>query len=235
MNKLIPCVLLIAIGLLTGCATTANNPKDPWEGANRVMFDVNEGIDKALIKPAAQAYDAVTPVMVQQGVTNFFANLNDIPTALNSLLQGKGGDAAGDLSRVLINTTFGLFGLVDVATQAGLERHDEDFGQTFGVWGWEPPGPYVFIPVLGPHNVRDAFGMVANIKADISWQLTDDISVRNATTALRIVNFRSQLLPADKIIEEAAMDKYAYIRDAYLQRRRYLVYDGDPPREKEDF
>ena len=234
-NKMTSWVLLAAIGLLSGCATTANNPKDPLEGANRVMYDVHRGIDTAVLKPAAQAYDAVTPVMVQQGVTNFFQNLDEIPTFVNNLLQGKPDQAANDFFRFIINTSFGLFGVGDVATQAGLERHEEDFGQTFAVWGWEPPGPYIFIPVLGPHTARDTVGMVANIKADVAWQKVDDVSVRNSLTALRIVNFRANLLPADKIIDEAAVDRYAYVRDAYLQRRRYLVYDGDPPREKEDF
>lgn len=225
--------LLVAAlaGMLGGCATSGN-PKDPIEGFNRAMYAFNEGLDKAIIKPVAQGYDAVLPTPVRTGVTNFFGNIADLFIGVNNLLQGKPDQAVSDLGRVLLNTTVGILGIFDVATPAGLEKHEEDFGQTFGRWG-VGPGAYVVVPFFGPRNVRDTVGLVLDVKADPVGHI-DHVPTRNTLLALRIVDIRADLLPADKVIEEAALDKYSYVRDGYLQRRRSLVYDGNPPRERED-
>jgi len=217
-------------GLLGGCATAEN--RDPIEGFNRAMYAFNEGLDTVLIKPVAQGYDAVLPTPVRTGVTNFFGNIADLFIGVNNLLQGKPDQAVSDIGRVLINSTVGILGLFDVATEAGLEKHEEDFGQTFGRWG-VGDGAYVVVPFFGPRTVRDTVGLVLDVKADPVARI-DDIPTRNTLLALRIIDTRADLLPADKVIEEAALDKYSYVRDGYLQRRRNLIYDGNPPREKLD-
>jgi phospholipid-binding lipoprotein MlaA len=218
---------VVTAGLLGGCATAAN--KDPIEGFNRAVFAFNEGLDTVLIRPAAIGYEAVLPSPVRTGVTNFFSNIGDIFIAVNNLLQGKPAEAVGDAARFVFNSTFGVLGLIDVASDMGLEKHEEDFGQTMGRWG-VGPGAYVVVPVFGPRDLRDTFGLVADVGVDPVSNVTD-VSTRNTLTALRLINDRAGLLPADKIIAEAALDKYSYLRDAYLQRRRNLVYDGRPPRE----
>jgi phospholipid-binding lipoprotein MlaA len=218
-------------GLLGGCATT-ENPKDPIEGFNRAMYGFNEGLDAILIKPVASGYDAVLPSMVKTGVTNFFGNIADVFIAVNNLLQGKGQEAVSDAGRFMFNSTFGIFGVLDVATEFGLEKHDEDFGQTFGRWGMGN-GAYVVLPFFGPRTVRDTAGLVLDVVADPVANV-DHIPTRNSMLALRLVDTRANLLPADKVIEEAALDKYSYVRDAYLQRRRSLIHDGNPPREAEE-
>lgn len=223
-------VSVLAAAMLAGCATSGN-PKDPIEGFNRAMFAFNEGLDAAIIKPVATGYDAVLPSPVRTGVTNFFSNIEDLFIAVNNLLQGKLPQAASDLGRVAINTTIGLLGVLDVASDAGLEKHDEDFGQTFGRWG-VGNGAYVVVPVFGPRTVRDTVGLVLDVAADPVAQHRPK-GTRNAALVLRAINDRANLLPADKVVEEAALDKYSYMRDAYLQRRRNLIHDGNPPREPE--
>ena len=229
--KRIP-VLACAALLLGGCATSGN-PKDPIEGFNRAMYGLNEAVDKAAIRPVARAYDFVLPSPVKRGVANVFGNIDDVFIGVNNLLQGKGKDGFIDLGRVLINSTVGIFGIFDVASNIGMEKHDEDFGQTFGRWGIGP-GAYVVVPFFGPRTARDTVGLLLDIKADPIANI-HDVPSRNSLLVLRIVSDRATLLPADKVIEEAALDKYAYIRDGYLQRRRNLIHDGNPPREKEDF
>lgn len=224
--------VVAATSLLGGCATSGN-PKDPVEGFNRAMFAFNEGLDAAIIKPVAKGYDAALPTPVRTGVTNFFGNIADFFIGVNNLLQGKPDQAASDLGRVLVNSTIGILGLFDVATGAGLEKHDEDFGQTFGRWG-VGDGAYVVLPFFGPRTVRDTAGLVLDSIADPVADI-DHVPTRNTLLALRIVDTRADLLPADKVIEEAALDKYSYIRDGYLQRRRNLVHDGNPPREQTDY
>ena len=204
------------------------NPIDPYEGFNRPMFAVNEVVDKYAIKPVGQAYDYVTPLPVKAAVGNVFGNAGDLWIGLNSALQGKFGDAGVDFGRLLINSTVGIFGLFDVASELGLEKHDEDFGQTLAVWGADGGG-YLFWPVIGPRNVRDTFGWGVDAYLDPVTRVRA-VSVRNSMAALRFVDIRASLLPADKVVEEAALDKYAYIRDAYLQRRRNQIFDGHPPR-----
>jgi phospholipid-binding lipoprotein MlaA len=165
-------------------------------------------------------------------VSNFFANAGDPWIAVNNLLQGKPKEALSDIGRFLINTTVGILGTFDVATEMGLEKHNEDAGQTFGRWG-VGEGAYVVWPIIGPRTVRDSVGFVVDGYADPVWYVSD-VAVRNSLVGLRFVNTRAQLLPLDKTVSEAALDKYAYIRNAYLQRRRSLVFDGKPPREKEN-
>lgn len=216
------------IGGLTGCASTANNPKDPYEGFNRAMFSVNEGID-VVAKPIAQGYDAAAPLPVKAGIGNFFGNIYDVWTAVNNLLQGKGGDAMSDLGRVLINTTVGIGGVFDVASEMGLEKHAEDFGQTLAVWG-VPEGDYLYWPLIGPRTTRDTFGWMVDAAADPVWRV-DDVALRNSLVGVHFIDLRASLLPTDKVVEQAAFDKYNYIRDAYLQNRRSAVRDGNPEKE----
>ncbi|WP_226450708.1 MlaA family lipoprotein [Ferribacterium limneticum] len=204
------------------------NPRDPYEGFNRSMFAVNEAIDKYAAKPVAQAYDNAVPLPVKASVGNFFGNVGDLWIGANSALQGKFGDAGVDISRLLINSTVGIFGLFDVASELGLEKHEEDFGQTLAVWG-VGSGGYLFWPVIGPRNVRDTAGFGVDSYIDPVWRISA-VPVRNSMVVLRFVDVRASLLPADKVVEEAALDKYAYIRDAYQQRRRNQIFDGRPPR-----
>jgi phospholipid-binding lipoprotein MlaA len=220
----------MAVGLLAGCATSGN-PKDPIEGFNRAVFAFNEGLDAAIVKPVAKGYEAVLPSPIRTGVTNFFGNIEDVFIGVNNLLQGKVPQAFNDFGRVAINSTIGLLGVLDIASEAGLEKHDEDFGQTFGRWG-VGNGAYVVVPVFGPRTVRDTVGLVLDVAAD---PVADHRPrrTRDLALVLRTINDRANLLPADKVVEEAALDKYSYMRDAYLQRRRNLIHDGNPPRETE--
>lgn len=220
-----------AATLLGGCATTANNPKDPYEGFNRAMFAVNEGLD-VVIKPVAKGYDTVAPAPVKTGIGNFFGNLQDIWTAFNNFLQGKGGSGLSDVGRVLINTILGIGGVFDVASEMGFEKHAEDFGQTLGKWG-VADGPYLYWPLIGPRTTRDTVGFAIDSYADPVWTV-DHVPTRNSLVGVRFVDVRASLLPSDKVVEEAAFDKYVYIRDAYLQNRRSEIHDGNVPKEDPD-
>ena len=214
----------------SGCATTANNPKDPFEGFNRAMFAVHEKID-LVVKPVAQGYDDYVPTMVKTGIGNFFGNIGDVWTSVNNLLQGKLTDGVSDFSRVIVNTTIGIFGIFDVASDLGMEKHSEDFGQTLGAWG-AGNGPYFFWPVFGPRTARDTLGLAVDVYVDPVANY-HEVDVRNTATGIRFVDVRAAMLPADKLVEDAAFDKYNYIRDAYLQNRRSEIYDGNPPRIEE--
>ncbi|MFC5300209.1 VacJ family lipoprotein [Azospira restricta] len=231
-KTLVKSVVSLAVGaVLSGSVVAADNPKDPAEGFNRAMFAVNEGLDTAVAKPLAKGYDYVAPLPVKAVVGNFFSNIADVMIGVNNLLQGKPGQAFNDWGRVLVNTTVGIGGAFDVASEMGLDKHYEDFGQTMGSWGVDE-GAYLFWPIIGPRTVRDTAGFVVDSYADPVWYV-EPIAVRNSFVGLRYVDQRAALLPTDKIIEEGALDKYAYIRDAYLQHRRNAVYDGNPPRELE--
>lgn len=224
---------VLGLGVLGGCATTGSgDPRDPMEPVNRAIYTFNDGVDTMLVKPAAEIYQGVVPGLVRTGVSNVFSNLNDVIVALNNLLQGKFGSALSDVGRVLLNTTAGLLGIFDVATPAGLEKHDEDFGQTLGWWGIGD-GPYMVLPLLGSSNLRDTVGRVGDYRADPVTYI-DPSRDRNIIQALRIINRRAELLSASRILAVAALDEYEFVRDAYLQRRRNLIYDGNPPREKLD-
>jgi phospholipid-binding lipoprotein MlaA len=228
-------VALVLLAFLAGCATVPPNagqdPRDPLESFNRQVFEFNEGLDKVVLKPLAQAYGAVLPVPVQDCLSNGFSNLREPSNALNNLLQGKASEAVSDVCRFAINTTIGLLGCFDVATRMGLEKHREDFGQTLGVWG-VGNGPFLVLPLFGPSTIRDTVGIGVESVLDVNFWI-NDVAVRNTIFGVRTVNFRHELLKADELISEAALDKYTFVRDGYLQRRRNLVYDGNPPREKD--
>jgi len=226
-------ILLLAFAGLSACATIPPNagedPRDPWEKFNRNVFAFNDGFDAAILRPAAELW-AKLPDGIRDCFSNAFANLRGPSTAINNTLQGKPLEGLSDLGRFAINTTVGIVGCFDVASKIGLERHLEDFGQTLGVWGIEP-GPYLVVPIFGPSSVRDAVGIFAvEPFLDLNFYI-DYPSIEYTIFALRIVNERAELLPADRLVREAALDRYTFIRDGYLQRRRSLVYDGNPPPE----
>ena len=223
---------LLLLTALVGCATTGGNPHDPLEGYNRAMFSFNEGVDNAIIKPVASGYKAVMPEIARTGVTNFFSNLRDVWIGVNNILQGKVGAGASDFGRFAINSTIGILGLFDIASNAGFEKHNEDFGQTLGRWG-VGSGAYVMLPILGPSSVRDGLSLLAvDWHGDPLWYVSN-IPTRSELIVVRAVDSRANLLDASRLAEEAALDHYAYVRDAYLQRRRSLIYDGNPPPEPE--
>jgi len=219
-------VLLLAGA--AGCATTGGDSRDPAEGFNRAMYSFNDGFDEAIGKPVATAYRNALPSPIRSAVRNFFANIADLWIGANNLLQGKPADTVTDWARFAFNSSIGIFGLIDVASEIGLEKHDEDFGQTFGRWG-VADGAYLVWPFLGSSNVRDTAGLIFDLGLDPVLQ-HEPVRVRNAMTILRATGKRADLLDASRILEEAALDKYVFQRDAYLQRRRSLIYDGSPPR-----
>ncbi len=224
-------VLAIAV-LSAGCASGPNaNPKDPLEPMNRSISRFNDSLDENVLKPVATSYQDVTPDLVQKGVRNVFNNLSDIWSTVNNGLQLKGRDTAESLMRSVVNTVFGIYGIFDVATEIGLQRHPEDFGQTLGVWG-VPNGPYVVLPLFGPSTLRDTAGMPVDTSADFVRNL-DHIPTRNSAMTLRVVDKRANLLNASNLLSEAAIDKYSFTRDAYLQYRRNQVFDGNPPDEED--
>ncbi len=224
-------VLAVAV-LSTGCATGPHaNPKDPLEPMNRSISRFNDSLDENVLKPVATGYQDVTPDLVQKGVRNVFNNLSDIWSTVNNGLQLKGRDTAESLMRSVVNTVFGIYGVFDVATPIGLQRHPEDFGQTLGTWG-VPNGPYVVLPLFGPSTLRDTAGMPVDTSVDYVRNL-DHIATRNSAMALRVVDKRASLLGASNLLSEAAIDKYSFTRDAYLQYRRNQVFDGNPPDEED--
>lgn len=205
---------------------------DPLEGLNRGVFAFNEVVDRALIKPLATAYRAVLPSPVRTGVDNVFGNVGDAWSAVNHLLQGKVKSALEMTVRVTTNTVFGLGGLLDLASDAGLERQPEDFGQTLGKWGFGP-GPYLVLPFYGASSLRDAAGLPLDRQASLPG-IVHDGTYRWALTTLELVHARSDLLSATSLLDQVAFDKYTFVRDSYLARRRSLVFDGNPPEEPEE-
>ena len=223
--------------MLSGCATvppdSGNDPRDPLETVNRQIFEFNDVVDRAFLKPVAQVYRDVLPEGVRDCFSGAFSNLREPSNAINNFLQGKPVDAASDVCRFVVNSTIGLLGCFDPARQMGLEKHNEDFGQTLGRWGAEA-GPYLVVPIFGPSNVRDAIGIYGvEPFLDVNFYI-DNVRVRNSILGMRIVNQRAELLDADDLISGAALDRYRFIRDGFLQRRRSLVYDGSPPPDKDD-
>lgn len=214
---------LVAASLLSGCAT-GPNPRDPYESFNRKMFAFNDGVDKVALKPAATAYKKVLPQFVQTGVNNFFGNLSDLWTGANNLMQGKGKDGMTDFARFGLNSTLGLLGVLDIGSDVGLQKHNEDFGQTLGAWGVQS-GPYLMLPVFGPSTVRDTAALPLDIKAD-PWAYKEPVYIRNVGTAVRAVDQRAAVLDASNLMEEAALDRYEFIRDGFLQRRESRIQDG---------
>jgi phospholipid-binding lipoprotein MlaA len=231
-----------AFAILAGCATTGSSVvateektpsqrADPWENWNRKVFAFNDAIDEAVLKPVAKAYEKVVPELVRRGVSNFFGNFADLWSGVNNMLQGKVGDGFQDFMRVSTNTFFGIGGIFDIATEAGMERHQEDFGQTLGRWGFGP-GPYLVWPLFGPSTLRDTAGLPLDLYASPVLAFSDD-GVRWGITTLGFVNQRANLLGATNLLDDVALDRYSFVRDAYLQRRRNMVYDGEPP-DRED-
>ena len=232
-------LIVITLSVISGCTTTPSHPGDPFEPLNRKMFLFNDNLDKAILKPVAKTYKTITPEPVDKGITNFFSNLGDVIVIANDLLQFKFQQAASDTGRLLVNTTVGLLGFVDIATDIGLPKHNEDFGQTLGYWGLND-GPYLVLPFLGPSSLRDTIGLSADIFLDpisyytrTSGNTSANRAVR-ATKGVEIVDKRADLIELEGVLEEAALDKYTYYREAYLQRRNYLVNDGNMPTNTED-
>lgn len=217
---------------LGGCASTSgyHNPQDPLEPLNRSVYAFNDTVDRAVLKPVAKGYKAAVPPAGRIMVNNFFSNLNDVVVTVNDVLQLKLVQAVSDFGRVLINTTVGAFGLADAATKVGFEKHDEDFGQTLGYWGISS-GPYLVLPLLGPSSVRDGIGLYMDGKTDPIF-LTRPILARNEIIVGNGIRRRANLLEQESLLETATVDRYSFLRDAYLQRRQSLVYDGNPPRPK---
>ena len=230
-----PLLLAAALAsvLLAGCETVRaaragpGQRLDPWENFNRKVFAFNESLDANLLKPVATAYVNVIPQPVRTSVTNFFGNMLDAWSAVNNIMQGKFQNAGNDIVRVGTNTLFGMFGAIDVAADMGLDHQYEDFGQTLGRWGFGA-GAYLVLPVLGPSSVRDAIGLPFDRAASPAL-LINDGQTKIGVTLIQLVNTRATLLGATNVIDDIALDKYTFIRDAYLQRRRSLVFDGDVP------
>jgi phospholipid-binding lipoprotein MlaA len=227
-------VFAIAVLLMgAGCASAPEeerDPRDPFEGLNRGVYKFNDTFDEYLARPVARTYVKVLHQEIRTRIGNFFANLADPLIGVNNFLQGKFEDGVNDWARFAFNSTFGLLGIHDVASEWGYEKHNEDFGQTFGRWG-AGPGPYLVLPIFGSSTVRDGLGLGVDIYADPMGEIRP-INLRNSLIVVRAVNVRADLLEASRILEEAALDRYVFQRDAYLQRRRSLIYDGRPPREK---
>ena len=218
------CPALLLCTVLAGCATGPTaTPGDPLEPFNRGMFTFNDKLDQYVAKPLAQGYEAVTPSFVRTGITNFFSNLGDVGNTANNLLQGKPADGMESLMRFAMNTVFGLLGFLDVATPAGIPKHSQDFGLTLGNWG-VPSGPYLVLPLFGPSTVRDGPSRVVDHYFDpVSYVESD---TRTPMNALNIVNARANLLNASTLLEEAALDKYTFVRDAWSQQRQNKINEG---------
>jgi phospholipid-binding lipoprotein MlaA len=220
--------------LLTGCGTLNlsryTQQKDPFESFNRGVYKFNDAVDQAVVKPVAKGYSSVMPERLKTMVNNFFSNLDDVVVTANDLLQFKFNQAANDGSRVIFNSTFGVFGLFNITDR--LEKHNEDFGQTLGYWGL-PSGPFLMLPVLGPSSIRDGSGLYADSYFSVISN-TKHVPTRNSAWAAKGLNTRAGLLEQEKVLDDAIIDRYSFIRDAYLMRRQNLVYDGSPPRQKYD-
>lgn len=229
-SSLITGACLVALVLSASNAMAEGDyvdPRDPYEGFNRSIYNFNEGLDNAVLKPVAEGYQTVMPAPFSMGVTNFFANLEDVGSAINSLLQLKLGNAVSDAGRVIVNSTIGVFGLFDVATRMDIKKYPEDFGQTLGSYG-AGPGPYMVLPVFGPSNARDTVGFVADWYLDPVTYVEPE-KWRWRMVGLRAVDDRANLLGASKILEQAALDPYEFVRDGYLQKRHSDIHDGNPP------
>jgi len=234
-NMLRRFVLLTALMAAAGCAHLPaghiSDPRDPWERYNRTVFEFNDSLDRAVIKPVAEAYRDYVPELAQRSLRNVFSNLRDVIITAHQLLQGKPQAAMTAGSRVLINSTIGALGLGDPASEMGLIKTNEDFGQTFGRWGIGP-GPYVVLPLLGPSTVRDTIGTVADFNFDPIGSVFEQGAGRNIVYGLIAIDRRKDLLDAQDTIEALSFDRYSGVRDAWLARRRSLVYDGEPPPPK---
>ncbi|MDH3639948.1 MAG: VacJ family lipoprotein [Gammaproteobacteria bacterium] len=246
-SRLLVAVLLIGALAASGCAghrklvspdadtTLVDDPpvNDPLEGFNRRMFDFNDFLDRKLLRPAAQGYRNVVPTPVRRGIGNFFRNLLEPTNVINNLLQGKPEQAVSDLWRFIMNSTIGVIGFRDVATAMGLERHQEDFGQTFAVWGFGS-GPYLVLPFLGPSNVRDGLGLIPYYVYTDPRLIVEDTITEVALISVNVVDTRAQLLSTSRVLE-LQLDPYVFTREAVRQRRLDLIHDGNPPLPDNEF
>ena len=235
-RRLLLCLMVVATGVVAGCASTrsavdsvrtAASEMDPFESVNRVIYTVNDKVDRAVFKPLAQGYEFVLPVQVRSCVSNVFGNIADVPASLNNFLQGKFRDGGSDICRIGVNTTVGVLGCFDVASKWGFEKHNEDFGQTLGVWG-VPSGPYLVLPLFGPSTFRDGGALIVDAYID-PLGFANDVPVRNSAYGVRLIDKRAQALDTTNFIDNAALDPYVFVRDAYLSRRRSLILDGRAP------
>ncbi len=223
--------LLLVLLTLGGCASGPNaNPRDPLEPFNRAVYRFNDTLDAAVLKPVATGYRDGIPERIRQGIGNFFENLEDVWSLVNNVLQFKGQASFDSLRRVGVNTFLGWGGLFDVATEMDIEKHTKDFGQTLGYWG-VAPGPYLVLPLLGSSSLRDTVALPVDWKGDLVVAVPH-VPTRNTATAVRAIDARSDLLKAGNMLEEAALDRYSFMRDAYLQRRRSVIFDGNPPEDE---
>jgi phospholipid-binding lipoprotein MlaA len=224
-------VCCVALVVLSGCATVQTpDARDPWESMNRSVFSFNDKLDRFVLKPVATAYRDVVPSFARKGVHNFFGNLSDVWSAVNNALAGRGQETGDSISRVVVNSTVGVLGLLDVATDLKIARHRADFGTTLGRWGVKP-GPYVVLPLLGPATLREVAALPVDYRASLTNQFTE-AATRDTLTVLNVVDTRATYLGASDAVEGAALDGYSFMRDVYLQRQRYLQYDGNPPDEE---
>lgn len=235
INKNLSLTSLAISIALSGCATTTTNsdPDDIWQGWNRGTQEFNDDVDQAILKPVAKGYVAVTPDAVDEGVTNFFSNLNDIGVTINDFLQLKLLQSGMDLSRFIINTTVGVVGVFDVATMVDLPKHNEDFGQTLGFWG-VPSGPYMVLPLAGPSSPRDFVGLIGDaLMNPLTYVSVFGGFAGGAATgganALDVTDTRAGLMATEKVVNEGAVNRYDFIKNAYEQHREYLIHDGNPP------
>ncbi len=232
-HLLINLLLLIA---LNGCASNPTNPDDPWEDWNRGAQEFNDDFDELIINPLAKGYIDITPDPIDRGVTNFFSNIDDIGVTINDLLQFKLLQASMDMSRFLLNTTVGIVGFIDLATLIALPKHNEDFGQTLGVWG-VPSGPYLVLPFWGPSSPRGATGLLGDALMDpLNYTIFFGFAASVASTAsdvLDVTDRRAGLMTTEAIVKEAAINRYVFIRESYLQHRQYLILDGNLPEESD--
>jgi phospholipid-binding lipoprotein MlaA len=225
--------LSVFVLLLSACATGPNaNPNDPLEPFNRGVYAVNDALDKAVLAPTARVYQAVTPSVVRAGVGNFFSNLGDVWTTVNSVLQLRGQKAVESTMRFAVNTVFGFAGVLDIASEMGIPKHYEDFGQTLGRWGM-PAGPFVMLPIFGPSTLRDTAAFPVDSQGNLISYVNPERD-RWAATVLNAVNTRAELFKSEQLLNQVALDRYSFIRDAYLQRRRAAVFDGDLRKNEDD-
>lgn len=227
-------ITLVLMAGLSGCASlTSQKENDPLEFVNRGVYQFNEKADQYVLEPVAKGYQFVTPNFVDTGISNFFSNLDDVVVLINDVLQLKFNQAVSDGGRVLVNSTVGVLGFIDMATDMGMPKHNEDFGQTLGAYG-VGTGPYIVLPILGPSTLRDTLGIFADSFVDPIQQI-DDSDAMWAAIALEGIDARADLISTKKIIDKASLNPYEFIRSGYFQRREYLVYDGNPPLDDEDF
>jgi len=223
--------LLALFATLQGCATVASpDPRDPWESMNRSVFGFNDAVDRAVVKPVAVAYKQALPSWTRTGINNFFANLDDVWSAVNNALTLRRQAFGDSVGRVMVNSTIGLGGLIDVASDLNIERHPATFNITLGHWG-VGAGPYVVLPLLGPFTLREVGALPIDRQGNLVNHIADE-GTRTGLTVVDLVDTRSTFLDSEGVVNGAALDRYSFIRDSYLQRQRYQVYDGNPPDEE---